>query len=166
MVPSVDQLVVLLCAWPVCCVPYEDCWWLFAVCLMVIFNRKILVVYRIGRKMENEDNAQNTNSWSSWYGQKVEPVCRYTMQKYCVLVRLFAHTDWISCAYLARYPRLPCCVLFYIQLIILCFHLSALFECVEGVPVDLCCWVCVLLLEKELHSHFGIKEFGKYLLGN
>jgi len=32
-----------------------------------------------------------------------------------VLVRLSEHTDWISCVYLAQYPRLLFCVLFHIQ---------------------------------------------------
>ena len=31
-----------------------------------------------------------------------------------VLARLYAHTDWISCMYLAQYSPLPFCVLFYI----------------------------------------------------
>ena len=33
-----------------------------------------------------------------------------------VLAQLSAPTDWISCLYLAQYPRLPICVLFYVQL--------------------------------------------------
>ena len=32
------------------------------------------------------------------------------------------YTDWISCMYLAQYPRLPFCGLFYIQLTVLCFN--------------------------------------------
>ena len=36
-----------------------------------------------------------------------------------VLTRLSAPPDRISRMYLAQYPRLPCCVLFYIKLIIL-----------------------------------------------
>ena len=42
--------------------------------------------------------------------------CLYTMLEYCVLARLSAHTDWISCMYLAQYPRLPFCVLIHLYL--------------------------------------------------
>ena len=43
-------------------------------------------------------------------------------------MQLSAQTDWIRCVYLAQYPRLPLCVLFYIQLIILWGGLS-LYTC-------------------------------------
>ena len=43
--------------------------------------------------------------------------CLYTILEYSVLARLSAHADWISCMYLAQYPRLPFCGLIYIQLI-------------------------------------------------
>jgi len=70
--------------------------------------------------MEDEDIAPNAYSLSNWYGQKVVPVPNSGKSlKYSVLTRLSAITDWISCMYLAHYPCLPFCVLFYIHLIIL-----------------------------------------------
>ena len=42
---------------------------------------------------------------------------RYTILEYSVLARLYAHSDWINCMYLAQYPRLPFCGLLYIQLL-------------------------------------------------
>ena len=39
--------------------------------------------------------------------------CLYAILEYCVQARLSAHTDWISCFYLAQYPRLPCCGVIY-----------------------------------------------------
>ena len=56
------------------------------------------IANRWARRMEDEDIAPNTFSWSSRYGQKVAP-----------------YTDWIRCMHLAQYPRLPFCGLIYIQ---------------------------------------------------
>ena len=45
----------------------------------------------------------------------VRQSCQYTIFGYCVQARLSAHTNWISCMYLAQYsPHLPFCVLIYI----------------------------------------------------
>ena len=38
---------------------------------------------------------------------------------------LSAHTDWISCTYLAQFPRLPFCRVIYIQLLHLLIILQA-----------------------------------------
>ena len=43
--------------------------------------------------------------------------CLYTILKYSVLARFSAHTNRISCKYLAQYPRLQFCGLIYIQLL-------------------------------------------------
>ena len=70
--------------------------------------------------MEDEDIAPNTYT--------ADPVsmgrqsCLYTMLEYCVLALLSTHTDWISCMYLAQYPRLPFGVLFCIHPFVLCIH--------------------------------------------
>jgi len=72
--------------------------------------------------MEDEDIAPNTyvQLIQSVYGQKVMPVQLYFRPGIKLYWRGFlSHTDWISCMYLPQYPRLPFCVLFFIQLIIL-----------------------------------------------
>ena len=74
--------------------------------------------------MEDEDIAPNM------YICTADPVCMgrkscqcnyISGQEYIIVMALHsAHTNWISSSmYLAQYPRLPICVLFYIQLIIL-----------------------------------------------
>ena len=57
--------------------------------------------------------------------------CLCTLLQYSVLARLSDQTNWISCRYLAHYSRLPFCVLFYIQLILL-WHI-ALFYLDKGI---------------------------------
>ena len=59
--------------------------------------------------MEDEGIVPNT------YGT-ADPVTSYlyTLLEYSVLARLSAHSDWISCLYLAQFPRLLFCGLIYI----------------------------------------------------
>ena len=83
--------------------------------------------------MEDEDIEPNS------YIGTADPVCMgrnlslYTMLEYSILARRSAHIDWISCMNLAQYPRLPFCVQFYIQLIIL---LTALYIFIAGLFVS------------------------------
>ena len=60
--------------------------------------------------MDDEDIAPYT------YLQLIQSVWAESLcwNIHIVLARLSANTDWISCMYLAQYPRLPFCVLFYI----------------------------------------------------
>ena len=61
--------------------------------------------------MEDEDIAPNTCTADPvGMGRKS---CLYTALEYCVLTCLSTHTNWISCMYLAQYPRLPFCRLNY-----------------------------------------------------
>ena len=67
--------------------------------------------------MDNEGFAPN--SWSSSYGQKVVPV-HALHWKFVHWRDFLPTTDWISCMYLAQFPRRPFCRLIYIQLPHLC----------------------------------------------
>ena len=71
--------------------------------------------------MEDEDIAPNTVHIADPVGMGGKS-CLYTILEYSVLAQLSAHTDWISSVYLALYPRLPFCVLYYVCIYNLLFY--------------------------------------------
>ena len=73
--------------------------------------------------MEDEGIAQNRYMFRSIWAESRACTLYWNI---LYMARISAHTNWISCMYLAQFPRLPFSGLIYIQLRHLCLNLKAI----------------------------------------